>query len=707
MKKIALSAVTLFFATLASAQTLALGLPEIEKVHWESRQLTPCDVNADGRADLAYLNGVERSIEVLVQKEAPELLPSKASDTVPPLAMSRFANERVPTEAAASSFAFGDFSGKGLVEIAYAAKKTGIVFLRRDSEGRWSETHRIASVDVLPYTHAMIAKKLRPDEPVTLIVLLKGRLVLIQNYEIVASYGTLRDDTGYVTVNDINGDGLLDILYDYEAPYGLAYRLQDAEGRFDAEYLQPYASETEKNFAYRGTTLYFFGGNTPFVEERTLVEAPSRPRVAFYGNLVERPSAAFLQINGAPALLLSDAAGSEMTLYRQKPDGTWGAPARFPSLKTVTSTVALASKQPTVAFFSDTERAVGVSTYLLEEKRMSFPKLLNLAEEPVALVGSHRRAWVVMRQGNAYALAELGAEAALGKPSELEGLKRAPEGLLVLQEGADVVLVVFQGREEALFYRLGANGSVAALKVPPVLSRSNFAGLDAARTGVGDSDGDGKDELLVASRATLRIFKLDGNSLSLSDQVLPLDSNANLSLPFFREGSLWAYDSKAGQWLKFEKNAESLWRNTRPFEAPPLPPVFIKSQPLGLLVFCRNAFYSFAPDLAGSTLQPLRRWESELKIEGYNWASLEAFEEDGSPDMILFNQPERLLEIVSFGKEPKSLLNFEVYKEDPYYEGRKGEDIEPREIIAADVTGDGKNDLILLIHNKIITYPQK
>jgi hypothetical protein len=42
-----------------------------------------------------------------------------------------------------------------------------------------------------------------------------------------------------------------------------------------------------------------------------------------------------------------------------------------------------------------------------------------------------------------------------------------------------------------------------------------------------------------------------------------------------------------------------------------------------------------------------------------------------------------------------------------HYSGRTGEEIEPREIIAADVTGGGKEDLIMLIHNKILIYPQK
>jgi len=32
--------------------------------------------------------------------------------------------------------------------------------------------------------------------------------------------------------------------------------------------------------------------------------------------------------------------------------------------------------------------------------------------------------------------------------------------------------------------------------------------------------------------------------------------------------------------------------------------------------------------------------------------------------------------------------------------------VEPRELRIADVTGDGKNDLVTIVHDRIIIYPQ-
>jgi hypothetical protein len=32
--------------------------------------------------------------------------------------------------------------------------------------------------------------------------------------------------------------------------------------------------------------------------------------------------------------------------------------------------------------------------------------------------------------------------------------------------------------------------------------------------------------------------------------------------------------------------------------------------------------------------------------------------------------------------------------------------LEPREVVVADVTGDGKKDLLLLVHDRVLIYPQ-
>jgi len=43
---------------------------------------------------------------------------------------------------------------------------------------------------------------------------------------------------------------------------------------------------------------------------------------------------------------------------------------------------------------------------------------------------------------------------------------------------------------------------------------------------------------------------------------------------------------------------------------------------------------------------------------------------------------------------------------DPHYEGQRGAVNQPREIVIADLTNDGLDDLVVIVHNRILLYPQ-
>ena len=53
-------------------------------------------------------------------------------------------------------------------------------------------------------------------------------------------------------------------------------------------------------------------------------------------------------------------------------------------------------------------------------------------------------------------------------------------------------------------------------------------------------------------------------------------------------------------------------------------------------------------------------------------------------------------------------MKFQVYERKTFggRGSRGGGGVQPRAIEIADVTGDGKNDVILLVHNRLNIYPQ-
>jgi hypothetical protein len=82
---------------------------------------------------------------------------------------------------------------------------------------------------------------------------------------------------------------------------------------------------------------------------------------------------------------------------------------------------------------------------------------------------------------------------------------------------------------------------------------------------------------------------------------------------------------------------------------------------------------------------------------------------DGQPEAVCVDPDHNEIEILSRGADNtwESRMHFKVFETDEHFQGRKGPQQEPRETLIADVTGDGKNDLILLVHDRILIYPQQ
>ena len=83
---------------------------------------------------------------------------------------------------------------------------------------------------------------------------------------------------------------------------------------------------------------------------------------------------------------------------------------------------------------------------------------------------------------------------------------------------------------------------------------------------------------------------------------------------------------------------------------------------------------------------------------------------DGRDEVVLADaQNTRLLEVLAEDGDGTwtSALHFTIFELDPHYAGRTGAKQEPRELLIADVTGDDRNDLAVLVHDRVLVYPQE
>jgi len=81
---------------------------------------------------------------------------------------------------------------------------------------------------------------------------------------------------------------------------------------------------------------------------------------------------------------------------------------------------------------------------------------------------------------------------------------------------------------------------------------------------------------------------------------------------------------------------------------------------------------------------------------------------DGRKDLVFLETAKNYLDLVTF-ELPHKLVPADRWQvfEERTFRSRRNDSLEPREAVIADVTGDGKNDLIVLVHDRILVYPQE
>ena len=82
---------------------------------------------------------------------------------------------------------------------------------------------------------------------------------------------------------------------------------------------------------------------------------------------------------------------------------------------------------------------------------------------------------------------------------------------------------------------------------------------------------------------------------------------------------------------------------------------------------------------------------------------------DKRKDLVFLETGKAYVDLVTF-EPPHRLVpanRWQVFEERTFRQRRGTEAAEPREALVADLTGDGKPDLAILVHDRILVYPQE
>jgi hypothetical protein len=450
-------------------------------------------------------------------------------------------------------------------------------------------------------------------------------------------------------------------------------------------------------------------------------------------------------------VVISDPGAAELLLFKQASGVGLIEPARFPSLADSDSLSAAdidGDGKSEVAVLSVKERAIGISKFA--DGRLSFPKTLDVAGEPLAMEladidddGAMDCVYISRSQADSrsfrvvYNAAKPQGEtnANTAAEAELPRLAANPQGIKVIdvdQDGLKDVLV-FVKYELPILIRQKAKREFEVIESPKA-QNSLLREATVRSISVTDMDGKKGNELLIAQNNFARILVFADGSWKIIDQynaksaenrisaaaAIHFDNNrkdkkTSILLLDGLKGRLQILTAGVDNAYHFEKEIDTgTWTSPAGVKMmlTSLTGKTGKSRTPEILLFDGEKFAIVeTPGNQGDFACLERRFSYETKIKDGFYGNLTTgdINGDGVVDIILVEYKNNHIEILTQNPagNPVAAFAFKVFEDKAYRETRQPTSgVEPSQLKVTDVTGDGKADLIAVIHDRIIIYPQ-
>jgi hypothetical protein len=252
--------------------------------------------------------------------------------------------------------------------------------------------------------------------------------------------------------------------------------------------------------------------------------------------------------------------------------------------------------------------------------------------------------------------------------------------------------------------------------------RGLLQGVSVSSLAAGDVDGDGKAELLLAKKAFARAFRVTAaGTLEVVDQFNARDPGADLAgtacADFTGDGrpEVLLLDRARGRIWILGQEKKGPWTVQREIVLPSLRARGLETADLNgdgrsdLVVVAEDRFGVLYAGGSDFILKRVAQYEPELKDVRLDLLERGDLDGDGRPDLVVTELRKHLLEVLSAvpGREALARgVRFKMFESKSHDGGDRRAGREPRDIVVADVTGDGKQDVILLVHDRILVYPQ-
>ena len=467
--------------------------------------------------------------------------------------------------------------------------------------------------------------------------------------------------------------------------------------------------------------------------------------------------------DGLPDLIVAEPDSGQLSLYLQKPDGTLATPRVFPTFTGV-SDIAVADWDgdgtPEIFLLSEDEHQVGL-TRLDKSGRIAFPTILPLEGKPLAMaVGSLKPdakpvLAVLMDQDGKRVLSIVDSDQKPKNTKLSDSFTSNPASMAfhdVDQDGRMDLVILIPYEKIKILAQL-ENGTFEERDVP-----SPVGNLEQPWMSFADVDGDGKPELLLGQRNFIRavVLKADkayagagegaevaahkgggdtttakvskgtnthgGWSFQVKDQINGRSSNSRIvgATPLFEKGkpiaTLFLLDADQKAITLCQRDSNGVWQVERNV---PLPANDVDLTSLSGIALGGSGVNTLAfkgPDavawmrLSGSSwqLNELDGYETPIKDGHLNDVVAGDLNNDKRKELVFLETAHHYVDLVAY-EAPHHLAPINRWQvfEERTFRSRRNEFAEPREALIEDVTGHGKKDLILIVHDRVLVYPQE
>jgi len=726
-------------------------------------ELRTADLDGDGLIDLIVSNNSRSRINLLYNQtgktnEAEAVAPvfKRQINELPP--DTRFRIESIASEKRISALVVADLNSDGRPDLAYYGEPKELVVQYNQGSNTWSAPKRWPIEDGQLTPNALTSGDLNGDGRADLVLLAENHLYLLpQNSdrslvepERIPFSGAVKS----VQVLDIDGNGRDDLLLvNWETSNPFRFRLQNASGSLGPEthFSMPpirsyWADDLDGNHRTEIITIALSSGRAQI---SNFVRKPSEP---LYDTLRQgqfqvlplnkttkaRRGMAWADLDGDQLtdLIVAEPDSGQLTVFLQQSDGSLARGRTFPTLTGVSDlAVVSGSKDKPAEIFvlSQEERQLGLTRYD-KQGRIPFPTNLGVEGRPLIMaVGSLKpkekpSLAAVVDQDGRRTLYLRGPDGQLKTQGLSDSFKSNPAALAfhdVNQDGlADLVVLIPYEKIKILLQVAGKDFEEQDVAPPG-------GTVDQPWLSTADVDGDGKAELLLAQKNFLRAVVLQTGqepgsesaapwTFAVKDQINGTDSNSRIVAATPLQGGsngvapLFLLDAERKVLTLCARDPQGVWRVVRnvplPFsEFNQLHPLALGGRKPNSVAFMGLNAVSWM-GLGGETwsLAELDGYETSIRDGHLHDVISGDLNKDGRKDLVFLETSKNYLDVVIYDKDRKLVpaARWQVF-EQRSFRGRPSELPEPREASIVDVTGDGKSDLVVLVHDRILVYPQE